>query len=110
VDVFITDQAKGVPHAHFILAPNNTRWDARFSGDNDLTWNPEWQSKTTIQGKQWTAEIAIPWQELGITPESGLKLRANVCRQRIPVRENTTWSQCVGGFTEHDHFGTWVLE
>jgi len=110
VDVFITDQAKGVPHAHFILAPNNTRWDARFSGDDDLTWNPEWQSKTTIQGKQWTAEIAIPWQELGITPKAGLKLRANVCRQRIPVRENTTWSQCVGGFTEHDHFGTWVLE
>ncbi|MBT3291944.1 MAG: hypothetical protein HN380_31670, partial [Victivallales bacterium] len=44
------------------------------------------------------------------TPKAGLKLRANVCRQRIPVRENTTWSQCVGGFTEHDHFGTWVLE
>ena len=110
VDVFITDQAKGAPHAHFILAPNNTRWDARFSGDNDLAWNPKWESKTTTQGKQWTAEIAIPWQELGITPKAGLKLRANVCRQRIPVRENTTWSQCVGGFTEHDHFGTWVLE
>jgi hypothetical protein len=110
IDVFVSKQASGVPFAHFILAPNNTQWDAEMGTVNDLAWNPEWQSRTAIGKAAWTAEIAIPWKSLGITPKSGLKLRANVCRQRLPVKEYATWSQCVSGFPEADHFGTWVLE
>lgn len=110
VDLFVTDQAGGLPHAHFILAPNGTLWDAKVAAETDTRWNPTWQGKTAVQADGWSVELAIPWQELGIVPKPGLKLRANVCRQRKPVSEYTTWSQCLRGFTEADHFGTWVLE
>ena len=110
VDLFVTDQAKALPHAHFILAPNGVAWDARVSDGTDLAWNPLWERKAGLHAKEWVAEIAVPWATLGIAPKPGLVLRANVCRQRLPVKEHSTWSQCVRGFTEHERFGTWVLE
>lgn len=109
LDVFITKEEDGSPYVHLILSPKNVQWDARFDTDNDMSFDPKWQSATKIGEKEWTAEIAIPWQELGITPQAGLKLRANICRQRRAESEQTCWSQTVSGFMESDHFGTWVL-
>ncbi len=109
LDIFLTKEASGTPYVHFILSPKNVQWDAAFGADNDMGFDPKWQSATQIGDKQWTAEIAIPWAELKIAPQPGMKLRANICRQRIPDREQTCWSQTVSGFMESDHFGTWVL-
>jgi len=109
LDIFLTKEASGTPYVHFILSPKNVQWDAAFGADNDMGFDPKWQSATHIGDKQWTAEIAIPWAELKIAPQPGMKLRANICRQRIPDREQTCWSQTVSGFMESDHFGTWVL-
>ena len=109
VDVFLTQEASGNPYYHFILSPKNVQWDAAFAADNDMSFDPKWQSATQIGAQEWTAEIAIPWAELKIAPRPGLKLRANICRQRRPDSEQTCWSQTVSGFMESDHFGTWVL-
>jgi hypothetical protein len=111
LDLFITAQPGGSPYYHFILNPRNVQWDAFYEADNDMTFNPAWQSATVIGKEGWVAEMAIPWEALKIKPAAGLKLRANICRQRQgSVKEQTSWSQTVKGFMEQDNFGTWELK
>lgn len=110
LDVFLTQEPSGLPYDHFILSPKNVQWDALFSdAGNDMSFDPKWQSATQIGKQDWTAEIAFPWKDLKISPAPGLKLRANLCRQRRAENEQSCWSQTVSGFMEDDHFGTWVL-
>ena len=109
LDLFLTKEASGTPYYHFILSPKNVQWDAAFDTDNDMSFDPAWKSATQIGAKEWVAEIAIPWQALKIGPVPGMKLRANICRQRLTDREQTCWSQTVSGFMESDNFGTWIL-
>lgn len=109
IDVFLTQEASGAPYYHFILSPKNVQWDALFDGSNDMDFNPAWKSATEVGPTAWTAEMAIPWKDLKIGPVPGMKLRANICRQRKVVSELSCWSQTVSGFLESEHFGTWVL-
>lgn len=109
IDIFLSAAETGSPYYHFILNPHNVQWDAYYSTENDMSYNPHWQSATKIMEQEWRAEIAIPWQELKITPTSGLQLRANIARQRRPGNEQTSWSQYISGFLESKNFGTWIL-
>lgn len=109
IDIFISAAESGSPYYHFIINPHNVQWDAYYSTENDMSYNPQWQSATKMAEKEWRVEIAIPWQELKITPTSGLQLRANIARQRRPGNEQTSWSQYVSGFLESNNFGTWIL-
>ena len=43
-------------------------------------------------------------------PEVGAKLKANLCRMRIPDHEETAWSQTFDGFVEPRNFGTWTIK
>lgn len=107
LDIFLTKGDAPTPYLHFILNPNNVQWDALYTTDNDMKFNPTWQSATVIGDQGWTAEVALPWSEMGIAPpQPGTKLRANICRQRIPGGEQTCWSQTMGGFMEEENFGS----
>ncbi|MEN6304384.1 MAG: sugar-binding protein, partial [Armatimonadia bacterium] len=108
-DIFLSAAADALPYYHFILNPKNVQWDAVFDTDNNMDFNPNWRSATRIGDKEWVAEMAIPWKDLKIGPQPGLKLRANLCRQRIPGKEQSCWSQTVRGFMESENFGTWIL-
>lgn len=107
-----TDSADAVFY-HFILNPANDHWDALNTGTNsDTGYDPKWQSATSKSADGWTAEIAIPWQEIGVTnAHSGLQIRANLSRQRVNGEiEYSSWSQFVSGFQEPQNFGTWTLQ
>jgi len=76
-----------------------------------MGYNPRWQSGTRVGDKDWVAELAIPWAELKIAPQPGLKIKANLCRQRRAGQgELSSWSQDLTGFQEPEQFGTWVLK
>lgn len=110
VDIFLTQGTEPIPYVHLILNPKNVQWDALHTTADDLDFNPQWQSATSIGDDEWTAEIAIPWAEVGLQPPApGDKRGANLCRQRIPGEEQTCWSQTIGGFVEEKSFGTWVF-
>jgi hypothetical protein len=75
---------------------------------------PGWKSgsrcRVTVSPAQgWTAEIAIPWQNLAGGPlRAGQAWRLNVCRNRLATRgkvEYTNWSVCGGGFHTPARFG-----
>jgi hypothetical protein len=111
LDIFLTKGASPTPYVHFILSAGNVQWDALYTDHNDMGFDPKWQSATAIGDEGWTAEVAIPWAEIGIpTPQPGTKLGANLCRQRIPGREQTCWSQTITGFMDEKNFGTWEFK
>ena len=62
---------------HFIVNPQNVQWD----GKGDFAdWNAQWHSGTHLGAKEWTVEIAIPWDQIGGRPASR-SLRAFLCRR-----------------------------
>ena len=98
---------------HFILNPTNDKWDALNTGtSNDKSYNPHWQSATAKSASRWTAEIAIPWQEIGMPgATSGTQIRANLARQRVSDNtELSSWSQFLTGFQEPQNLGTLTLQ
>jgi hypothetical protein len=109
IDIFLTAEESGTPYYHFIINPKNVQWDARHDTDNDMSFDPKWQSATRTDAEAWYAEVAIPWAEVKIDPKPMTKLGLNICRQRIPEHEQSCWSQTVSGFMESDHFGTLIL-
>jgi|GEM_PF-4966241 len=107
-----TDDVSGA-YYHFILNPSNVQWDAINTGTSAaLDYNPKWQSATTRNSNGWSAEIAIPWQEIGVSDASkGLRIHANIARRRMTDKvEYASWSQYVSGFQEPQHLGTWILK
>ncbi|MGC9319660.1 MAG: sugar-binding protein [Armatimonadota bacterium] len=106
VDLFL-QQEEGAPYYHIIINPDGVRWDAMHAdGDTDTSWNPEYQSATLLGDGFWNVEIALPWAAMQwAAPEPGETLRANICRQRRPASELSSWSQVVSGFVEPGSFG-----
>ena len=108
----------------FVAWPGGGRIDK--NGTDGLAWNPEWEvrhrvrdSGETIGGiltfrrKLWTAEAAIPFAELGVSPPAdGEQWRANFTRdfsvakgRTKSVADWTTWSPIAGRFGELEQFG-----
>ena len=110
IEILLSVQDAGLPYFHFIVNPKNVQWEAEFTTDHDLNYNPNWTTATHIGEGAWTAEIAIPWADLRIEPRPGLQLRADLCRQRRPEPELSCWSQLVRGFLEPGNFGLWTLK
>ena len=107
VEVFVSLGEAPTPYRHFIVNPRNVQWDGQSGEDaDDVSWNATWQSATKVADDAWTAEVRIPWEALGGRPKAGSVRRANLCRQRTPQPELSTWSVTVRGFCEPERFGT----
>ena len=61
---------------------------------SDKSWNPEWEVKTAVGAKHWTAEMRIPFASLGVSkPEPGTIWGVNLLRTReAPHEEHSTWA------------------
>lgn len=74
-------------------------------------WNPQLQVKTKVKPGEWTAEMAIPFAELGLAEGKVNKVwRMNLTRFNLAPAEDTSW--CVlGDYSSHvpSRFGyLWV--
>jgi hypothetical protein len=49
------------------------------TGEDDA-WNGEWTGRSYIGEGYWSVELAMPYHNLGITPESGSTWGVNLCR------------------------------
>ncbi|MFM1548363.1 MAG: carbohydrate binding family 9 domain-containing protein [Lentisphaeria bacterium] len=47
----------------------------------DEAWDGDWKGKSTIGDGYWSAELAVPYHNLGITPEVGSTWGINLCRE-----------------------------
>jgi len=108
VEVFVSLGEAPLPYRHFIVNPRNLQWDGQSGPEgDDRSWDAPWQSAVHVGEKEWTVEMAIPWEALGGRPQPGSRRRANLCRQRTPVRELSTWSAVNQGFVEPERCGVW---
>jgi hypothetical protein len=66
---------------------------AQGGGLMSFAWNGTWRCRTLIEEDGWTAEVAIPWSDLGMSgPRVGRALYVNFARREIAHGERTWWS------------------
>jgi len=104
VEIFLDTKADRAGFLHFILNTIGTRYDAL--GEDPYGYNPTWEGKAKLGAGEWTAEIRIPFSELGApTPEPGDHWLGNFCREQQPAGELSCWSATMGGFAAPGKFG-----
>ena len=105
---FARQPDKTLPFAHFITEPNGVTWDGIHDPNVDMRFNPPWKCATTRDKDAWYVEIAFPWSTLNMkAPTKGTEIRGNICRHNpLYGDELSAWSAQVGGFLEHNLFGS----
>ena len=107
-EFFLDPKADRASFMQFILNTIGTRYDAL--GNDPFGYNPKWDGKAVIGEGEWTAEIRIPFSELGVgTPKSGDLWLGNFCREEQPSHELSCWSATMGGFAAPGRFGAIVF-
>jgi hypothetical protein len=110
VEFFISLGESPSVYRHFMLNPKGVQWDAATGpAGEDVRWNGEWRGGARIGEREWTAEMAIPWECIGGAPKPGTARYANFCRCRRAGNELSTWSQVAERFQEPDAFGKMIF-
>ncbi len=79
----------------FVVNPLGAQLDQKISREGeviDRQWDCEWEAEAAFTREGWTAEIAIPFQELSFDPKRGNVWGVNFWRNARGRRESTTWS------------------
>ena len=97
------DQSEG-----YHVGPPRKR--SRRTGTTSDPFSGPWQHAVRLGEGAWTVEVAIPWSSLGLTTAlPGLKLRANLGRERAQGGELSTWRTALDKFVDPESFGAWLF-
>lgn len=114
VEVLISRNSERLPYARICANPEGLTWDGWYEGNRpNVAWDPEYALAVVKGEASWSAELAIPWAQLGAdAPEPGERRFANFARvARWPgAREQTSWSQVFYKFPDDTRLGTLVFE
>ncbi|NWJ49496.1 MAG: carbohydrate binding family 9 domain-containing protein [Bacteroidetes bacterium] len=79
----------------FTVSAAGVKTDAIMSndGNNDLTWDPVWFAKTSIDKDGWTAEMRIPLDQLRFSGQKEHVWGLEVARQLSRIQESSVWKQ-----------------
>lgn len=96
--------------SQFVVAAGGGRWMG-FGGSSDVKHYGEWEAKVDKTADGWTAEVKIPFSLLGwnAAPADGTMVGFNLCRQRTPEKELSSWSWGDGSFHNRKGFGSLVI-
>jgi hypothetical protein len=113
LEIMVVPNSARLDYYHFSVNPLGTRYDAELrQGGNVRTteWNANWQAKTAKGPQSWTAEIAIPFVELGLTGLSRGDWALNVARERrAGTQELSSFTEGRGGFHQPNLYATLKL-
>ena len=105
VEVFLTDGLKRAPVVHVIVTAAGVCFDEK---DRNAGWNGTWQGSAGRSETGWSAELAIPFADLGVAPGIPV-LKGNFCREEKELGELTTWSPAPAGFADRSGFAHMAL-
>ncbi|MDD5706937.1 MAG: sugar-binding protein [Kiritimatiellae bacterium] len=115
VDLLIDRRLDGVSRMHFIVGAGGEWYDSRSevrevegrktTVTETREWDPEWQRVVREKPNGWSVEIAIPLSVLGGAPQPGDTWGFNIGRERVPLRELSTWSPQHESFPDPAQFG-----
>jgi cellulose/xylan binding protein with CBM9 domain len=111
VEIFIRPSEKQARFYQFAVNPKGVIWDALHADSVQSEYNAGWKSAAHVGADFWSVEAAIPWTAMRMaTPKPGDQFRANLGRERSPVKEWTLWSPSIFHFLEPENFGLWVFK
>ena len=92
----------------FVVNALGTRFDAH-SGDK--AWNGQWAAEAINEVGQWSCELAIPWEELGLgAPRAGQIVGFNVAVNAGWLGGILTWTPLEASLHDRAHYGHLRLE
>ena len=108
VEFFVDPKHDHTDYYQFAAGAGGGLWDSKRSS---TVWNAAVQLATHIGDGQWSVELAIPWADLGVTPQDGAVVGFNVCRDRNIGESRTwsNWSQTQANFHDPVRFAHLVL-
>ena len=79
----------------FIVTSGGVQVDARLSPANgeDKDWNAVWDSRTSLRGTDWVAELRIPYSALRFSKATEQVWGLNFIRQRRSTRQKFFWNE-----------------
>jgi len=109
VEIFVDPRHDHQRYFQFGIGVGGSLYD---SEDYDSGhWNSAAQATAHRGVGEWSVELAIPWDDLGVEPRPGRVLGFNVARDRYlgPAREWSNWSQTDSNFHDAPRFAHLVL-
>ncbi|MCB2378112.1 carbohydrate binding family 9 domain-containing protein [Hymenobacter sp. BT635] len=87
----------------FFVTTGGVQMDCRYSpaGGEDFNWNAVWDSRTTVKGKDWYAEMRIPYSAIRFSNLPEQRWGLNFMRQRKRDNQAFFWNEvkpAVDGF------------
>jgi len=113
VEVFVDGNWDLKTYRHFVVSVANVQRDEACDITKkeiyDVKWNGKWKSAVQTGAAEWTAELAIPFADIGVKAGAETMIGLNVCRERKKENELTVWSPTFGGFHKPNLFGMVIL-
>jgi hypothetical protein len=93
------------------VAPLQLAMNALGTQSDSFGNNTPWQAAAQRGTDEWTVEVFVPYEVLGLTapPPQGFVLPAQIGRQQKSKSETTAWSQC-SAYRDTARFGDLVLK
>ncbi|MCC3157242.1 DUF5916 domain-containing protein [Hymenobacter sp. 15J16-1T3B] len=87
----------------FFVTTGGVQMDARYSpaGGEDFNWNAVWDSRTSMQGTDWVAEIRIPYSAIRFANQPEQHWGLQLMRRRKRDNQDFFWNEvkpAVDGF------------
>ncbi|WP_089331898.1 DUF5916 domain-containing protein [Hymenobacter mucosus] len=87
----------------FIVTTGGVQMDARYSpaGGEDFNWNAVWDSRTSLRGTDWVAEMRIPYSAIRFSKSPEQLWGLNFMRRRKRDNQDFFWNEvkpAVDGF------------
>ncbi|MCX6984168.1 MAG: hypothetical protein NT118_05355, partial [Lentisphaerae bacterium] len=104
LELFIDPQLSRNYYYHLAVNQAGVQYDGFCA---DMSWNGDWKALTYTDpaGKYWSAEIFLPFGELGLDRTAGDLWGFNICRENHVLKEYSCWSPTYGGFHNATRFG-----
>ncbi len=95
---------------HLILSARGARNEEFNAALQERTgFKTGWAGAAAPGRRSWSAEVFVPFYLLGVAPEPGARVPANVCRHASPRQELSSWSFQAGSFHVVSGFGGLVF-
>lgn len=104
VEVFLSRRPDGTDYYHVIVNAIGTVYDERGGGGRPESLDADWKTGTSRAEGQWSAEIAVFWDQIGGAPRPGAAWRANFCRNER-TEGMTSWAPQPWTFHAPENFG-----
>lgn len=110
IEVFINTRNGQETYCQFIVNSLGAQFDS--DAKQGKAWNGEWKARTSLGGKSWSVELAIPFSTLDAHPEKGDLWRFNLCREHYAgnIIEMSAWSNTGDTFHTPDRFGYLIFD